>query len=369
MLRLRLIGIAIGLVGIGLIIIGSYIVSWGNNKMIQTIQQQEAISSSDAASFKSWRSNVGAEAPQYKDFYLFNLTNAADFLSGKDKKPIVQEVGPYVYKVNTVNFNYSWLDNSEKIQFKTWTYYEFQPDMSTGSESDLVTNVNVVLQIMWGSLKGNPSSSGSLFDLLSQETNGYAKELFITMNVTQWLWGYDDPILSFLHSVSPSTVKSAFYAGLGTNQTSESDTDTIDFNVLYTGVGDAQMIQEYAQWQGKSNSTYWATKEANLIGGTTASQFHTQVTQEETLMMWNSVLWRRVPLECVNPKQTIYGISVLRFQESFEIYQNMFTYPPNAAFYQYGPNGVINISHAYGGMEMYMSKVTCVLRVFCSHNS
>lgn len=31
-------------------------------------------------------------------FYIFNVTNAEDFLSGKDERLKVEEIGPYLYK-------------------------------------------------------------------------------------------------------------------------------------------------------------------------------------------------------------------------------------------------------------------------------
>jgi scavenger receptor class B, member 1 len=34
----------------------------------------------------------------YLSAFLFNITNAADFLSGKDKKVKYEQVGPYVYQ-------------------------------------------------------------------------------------------------------------------------------------------------------------------------------------------------------------------------------------------------------------------------------
>lgn len=34
----------------------------------------------------------------YISSYVFNITNAEDFLSGKDKKLKLGQVGPYVYK-------------------------------------------------------------------------------------------------------------------------------------------------------------------------------------------------------------------------------------------------------------------------------
>eukprot|EP00475_Leptophrys_vorax_P007134 TRINITY_DN1451_c0_g1_i1.p1 TRINITY_DN1451_c0_g1~~TRINITY_DN1451_c0_g1_i1.p1 ORF type:complete len:496 (-),score=129.57 TRINITY_DN1451_c0_g1_i1:146-1633(-) len=353
MLRLRVAGIVIGVVGIALMIIGGFVMSWGNTKMIQTIQQQEALSSTTASSFKSWQTNVDSDAPQYKSFYLFNVTNAEDFLAGKDKKPILQELGPYVYKVSTVHFNYSWEESNQKIQFKTWTYYEFAPALSTGSEQDEIVNVNIVLQIMWGVDKGNPSSAGPEFTTLNEATNGYAKELFITKTAKEWLWGYEDPIYVFLHqflSAVPTT-----YGGLGGNQTSEEVANTVDFDQMYTGVENPAKIQDYVQCQGKKNLTYWGTDAANQIGGTTASQFHTQVSEGETLFMWNSVTWRIVPLKNV-ATDSLYGISVLKYEESEHVYENAVTYPANAAFYQYGPNGLINVSAAYAGMEMFLSK-------------
>lgn len=44
--------------------------------------------------YKFWEESP---VPMYINFYLFNVTNSEDVINFK-AKPIVQEIGPYVYK-------------------------------------------------------------------------------------------------------------------------------------------------------------------------------------------------------------------------------------------------------------------------------
>jgi scavenger receptor class B protein 1 len=37
--------------------------------------------------------------------YLFNVTNAAEWMSGKDRKIRVQQIGPYIYRENWTKTN------------------------------------------------------------------------------------------------------------------------------------------------------------------------------------------------------------------------------------------------------------------------
>jgi len=45
--------------------------------------------------FEMWKTPTAAV---YLKVYIFNITNREDFLSGRDEKLRLQEVGPYVYR-------------------------------------------------------------------------------------------------------------------------------------------------------------------------------------------------------------------------------------------------------------------------------
>lgn len=104
------------------------------------------------------------DAPVYTSFYLFNLTNGEQVLSGSEA-PRVQQIGPYVYekrsrKVN-VQFQASPFPSTMKnttvtsttaesssalsygyVSYQVISSYVFSPERSNGSETDRVVTVN-----------------------------------------------------------------------------------------------------------------------------------------------------------------------------------------------------------------------------------
>jgi scavenger receptor class B, member 1 len=59
------------------------------------VKLQKLLFSDDGEIFQLW------ERPPvdlYLKVYLFNITNAEEFMAGRDKKLNVEEIGPYVYR-------------------------------------------------------------------------------------------------------------------------------------------------------------------------------------------------------------------------------------------------------------------------------
>uniref|UniRef100_A0A1B6DPX8 Protein croquemort n=1 Tax=Clastoptera arizonana TaxID=38151 RepID=A0A1B6DPX8_9HEMI len=80
--------------------------------------------------------------PIYMEVYMFNWTNPATSLHGPDKPKFV-EMGPYVFYEHHSKGNLTWNSNNTitYLNKKTW---KFMPELSNGSLSDNITNINVV---------------------------------------------------------------------------------------------------------------------------------------------------------------------------------------------------------------------------------
>jgi hypothetical protein len=68
--------------------------------------------------------------------YLFNVTNADDFLSGVDDSSNVQEVGPFTYAARQEKDMLENLNN--RMRFRSRTTYTFLPKESLSSDVDTV---------------------------------------------------------------------------------------------------------------------------------------------------------------------------------------------------------------------------------------
>merc|ERR1719412_1191190 len=76
--------------------------------------------------------------------HVFNITNPEQVMNGED--PETEELGPYVYSATHMRRLVSSLEenNGENLQFRSKTVYKFLPELSSGSESDRLTVLNMV---------------------------------------------------------------------------------------------------------------------------------------------------------------------------------------------------------------------------------
>ncbi|KAB0800229.1 hypothetical protein PPYR_05969 [Photinus pyralis] len=134
--------------------------------------------------------------------YLFNVTNPQEFLDGTDKLRF-QEVGPYVFKESLFNINSTFNDNGT-ISFIPKRRLEFQPQHSIGNpDVDKLLLPNLALLGMSAAL-----SEHSMFVQLglSSLSSYYGMEPFNHITVTDFLYGYDDPLVSLANDFVPNWI-------------------------------------------------------------------------------------------------------------------------------------------------------------------
>jgi len=127
--------------------------------------------------------------------YAFHVTNPNAVLEGK--KPILQEVGPFVYKSTTVK------DSDNNVKFwsdATLTYrprkvYQFVPEKSCETcKNPDETKITVPNIPFWtGVYKGSKAGAGKSFAYDLVNTNGLAQP-FIEVSFSGLLWGYEDEL-------------------------------------------------------------------------------------------------------------------------------------------------------------------------------
>lgn len=92
----------------------------------------------NSAVIKSWKS---PPVTPLLRLYFFNFTNPDGFLAGE--KPKLREVGPYVYRQKWQKENVRWFDGGEEVEYEQTKTFHFAPDLSVGTEDDIVTLPNV----------------------------------------------------------------------------------------------------------------------------------------------------------------------------------------------------------------------------------
>ncbi|CAG7822360.1 unnamed protein product, partial [Allacma fusca] len=90
--------------------------------------------------FKTWE-NPTDSIDIFLKVHFFNVTNAEGITKGE--KPAVKEIGPYVYSEKRMKIGVEAGELSDTIKYRQKVYLQFEREMSSGSNEDLVTFINV----------------------------------------------------------------------------------------------------------------------------------------------------------------------------------------------------------------------------------
>lgn len=194
----------------------------------------------------------------YMKFYLYNIKNAYDFET-KGAKPLLEEIGPFVYKEHRLKENITHNDNYT-ISYKQRRIFEFIPELSAYNESFPITTLNIVTVNIINNLQANPQQSIWLLNLAFGMSDA---KLTINKTAGQILWGYDDTLLSLMGSLLPNKVKSN-KVGLmdGKNNTIEG------WYTIFTGADDISKLGLIHSFNYKTSLSNWDSQYANMINGT-----------------------------------------------------------------------------------------------------
>ncbi|XP_026110096.1 lysosome membrane protein 2-like [Carassius auratus] len=124
-------------------------------------------------------------------FTFFNLTNPAEVLNGD--KPFVLQVGPYTYREYRPKEEVKFLDNGTRVQAVNPKTYVFEPNMSRGSEDDIIRTVNIPAVTVMEKTKDQWFEG-----LVSALMKSIGVGVFGTFRVGDLLWGYEDPLLKLI---------------------------------------------------------------------------------------------------------------------------------------------------------------------------
>ncbi|ERL87022.1 hypothetical protein D910_04424, partial [Dendroctonus ponderosae] len=132
--------------------------------------------------------------------YMFNVTNPKEFLSGKEKMN-VSEIGPYVYREVLTNQNATFNDTDGTVTYQPHREIIFAPEKSVGDPKvDRVLTTNIALVGIQAYFKdlGFFASLG-----FSAAARSFGAEPIINITIDEYLWGYNDPLITYAHSILP----------------------------------------------------------------------------------------------------------------------------------------------------------------------
>jgi len=253
---------------------------------------------------ETWNKWLNNPVPVYLKFTFFNITNPRAVLEGQ--KPILVEVGPYVYKelrnktVNNIDHDRDTVSYNQNIT------YIFEPDMSEGhTEDDLVNIPNgafMIVSTVLFSLLGPGPVGRSFVEALVDEGETFIKEnarvgdaIFAGFPIPELyagifqFGGFDPPPPEF------EAHRFGYYRGK--NGTSDGE------YTVRAGVTDSSKFGQIQVWDNKTELNWWyppdwavperpAKTYCNRINGTDGSIFQPFIKKDTVLYTFISDVCR-----------------------------------------------------------------------------
>jgi len=313
-------------------------------------------------------------APLYMQYYFWNVTNAWD-VTYNGSLPNVELVGPFTYEEKRIKSGIEWVQNGDAINYTyTRMFYPIDvnctedqflsEDVCTLPYDTVIAGINIPLMALGQTLTQlNTTLVTNFFNgVLKQSPYNASDSLFVNHTVSEWVFGYEDDLLLFLHKIAGkygNILPSAFI------QLQANDSSIYTFNsTVYTGEGDLDNVLKYAAWAGNEGLIYkngtdelqWTgcvddefgnATEINhlgsMINGSEGFQFPPFLDHTSLISVYTEDLKRSSFLR-FNSTTSLLDINLLRFVIVDNNFDNATLNPYNCAFSDYGPSGVLNMT-------------------------
>ncbi|XP_049870536.1 lysosome membrane protein 2-like [Pectinophora gossypiella] len=136
--------------------------------------------------------------------YLFNITNAEEFMSGEHQKLKVEEVGPFTYLETRYNDDLQIDEAAGVIRYAPRPEVTFMPELSVADPKLVnVTMPNLPMLGISSMVSSYPYFTRVAFKLLAGQLH---TRPVVTTDASTYLWGYPDPLVTLAHTVIPGFI-------------------------------------------------------------------------------------------------------------------------------------------------------------------
>ncbi|ODM95334.1 Lysosome membrane protein 2 [Orchesella cincta] len=222
----------------------------------------------------------------YLKVYFFNVTNPTEVIAGQ--KPVLQEVGPYVYQEDSSRVMSSFDAEIGAVSYRDVEAFYFRPDLSDElREDDVVTIINMP----YVGLVQEVSKLSSLSRVLIKGViTRFNEGLFLTKTVNELLFGgFRHELLASLSSITgekyvPNNTFGIFYGRNNSNYG--------EFSVSM-GLKNKGDLGKIVAWNNTSELEWWKDKKCRKLEGSyDGSLFPPGITQQTILRIFHPALCR-----------------------------------------------------------------------------
>ncbi|XP_047542483.1 scavenger receptor class B member 1-like isoform X1 [Vanessa atalanta] len=297
--------------------------------------------------FEMWKK---PEVKLYTKVYLFNITNADDYMSGKDDKIKVKEVGPYVYREALEHSEVKFNDNGTLSTIPRHPLI-WEEELSEGNKEDdmlylphiaLLSIANVVSQQNFMTRFG--------LNNLIRMTNS---QPLAKMTAKEFMMGYKSELMSIGNTFLPGWI---YFDKLGLIDRMY-DFDG-DYETIFTGENDISLSGLIDTYRGSTDLPQWDGKHcSNVQYASDGTKFKGAVARNETILFYRKSLCRSAPLIPAE-EGTKHGFKAYKYVFPEHMLDNGKHIEENKCFCRYGkclPEGLIDVTDCYYGFPIALS--------------
>lgn len=300
-----------------------------------------------SSSYNMW---LNPPVKPYVSIYPFNYTNIEDVLE-YGRTPIVQELGPFVYKEKVERVNVEFNKNGT-VTYQEKRSNEFVPELSNGNPEDLsITVPNLpLISVLSSDTDAFFLNQKFMAPLMSLFLEGFQVKPFLHLKVNDYFWGYEDNIYTLAQGLASTVHKEARLSKFGIVASRRGlSRDKI---TMHSGVGNLNDLGIITRYNGHKKLDVWSTDECNRLDGSDGSQFPpTTLSRKSTIYVFHNYLCRRFPLVFKEDVEIVPGVTAFRFQPPRNVFDSPITNPDNACYCtseMCPPSGVFNSSPCNG---------------------
>ncbi|XP_005182566.2 scavenger receptor class B member 1 isoform X1 [Musca domestica] len=297
--------------------------------------------------------NLWAKPPVdlYLKVYLFNITNAAAFMEGREKMH-VEQVGPYVYKEIMTHENITFNENNTMSTNPSHPLV-WQEHLSEGrSEDDEVVMLNIAMLAISHLTADKPffirMALNSLF--MSQDSKP-----IVRMTAKEFMFGYATTLTSLGNTFLPGWI---YFDKVGLVDRMMDFNN--DFETFHTGVPDPRFSGLYATYRGSPNLRQWDGEHcSNIENASDGVKFPSFIKPNDTIKFFRKSMCRPVTLHRADDELINKGsLSGYRYIFEDNLLDNGRVNENNKCFCRKGycqPVGLVDVTDCYYGFPISLS--------------
>ncbi|KAM9793685.1 scavenger receptor class B member 1 isoform X2 [Syngnathus typhle] len=335
--------VALGFMAAGILtaLSGVILIFVGRAVMNDQIIKNTVIDPQNQMTYRMWKD---IPVPFYMSVYFFHVLNPKEVLNGE--KPMLEQRGPYVYRKRCQKDNITFHANNT-VTYLEYRRYFFEPGMSAGNESDVVTIPNM---LVLGAAVMMENLPFALRLMISATFKSFKEGPFLTKTVGELMWGYDSGLVDFLNKYLPGTLPSSGKFGLF----SEFNNSNTGLFTVFTGQDDIGNVHRVDSWNGLTELSYWRTPQCNMINGTAGQMWPPFMTRDSTLAFYSPDACRSMEL-VYQRAGSMKGIPLYRYVAPKTLFANGSDYAPNQGFCPCRQSGLLNVSSCRHNSPVFIS--------------